>query len=156
DVTTKRVDDYIDRRLDEDGKASATINRETQLLGQAFSLGIQRHRIVIAPHVRHLPERNVRQGFFERADFEAVVNHLPGHLQDFARFAYLSGWRRCEIESLTWADVDCNAGTVQLRAEHAKNGHSRKIVLEEELAAIIERRWTAREYEPKPKKGEKA
>ena len=28
DVTSKRVDDYIDRRLDEDGKAPATINRE--------------------------------------------------------------------------------------------------------------------------------
>jgi hypothetical protein len=79
DVTTKRVDDYIDQRLEQDNKAPATVNRETQLLGQAFGLGIEDHRIVAAPHIRHLPERNVRKGFFERGDFEAVVAKLPAH-----------------------------------------------------------------------------
>src|SRR5437867_1913771 len=83
DVTAKLVDDYIDDRLAGDRKAgirpraSATVNRETQLLGQAFSLGIERRVIVSAPHIRHLPERNTRSGFFERAEFETVVSHLP-------------------------------------------------------------------------------
>jgi integrase len=46
---------------------------------------------------------------------------------------------------LTWADVDRNAGVIVARAEHVKNGRPHKIV-EDELAEIIERRWTAREY----------
>ena len=38
-----------------------------------------------------LPENNTRQGFFEGPDLEAVVAALPGYLQDFTRFAYLTG-----------------------------------------------------------------
>jgi integrase len=147
DVTTKRVDDYIDQRLEEDNKkAPATVNRETQLLGQAFGLGIEDHRIVAAPHIRHLPERNVRKGFFERGDFEAVVAKLPVHLQNFARFGHIAAWRRGQIASLTWADVDRDVGVIVARAEHVKNGHEHKIPLEGELAEIIERCWIAREY----------
>lgn len=152
DVTPKVIDDYIDDHLAGDKragilpKAPATINRETQLLGQAFTLGIERRKIVTAPHVRHLPERNVRQGFFEKAEFEAVVSQLPEYLQDFTRFAFVTAWRRGQIASLTWADVDRNAAVIVARAEHVKNGRPHKIVLEAELAEIIERRWAAREY----------
>jgi integrase len=150
DVTSKVVDDYIDACLagnhDTRAKAPTTINRETQLLGQAFALGIQRRLIVTAPHIRHLPERNVRQGFFEKAEFEVVVTHLPEYLQDFCRFAYLCAWRKGQIASLTWADVDRNAGVIVARAENVKNGRAHKIALEAELAEIIERRWAARDY----------
>jgi len=153
DVTSKIIDDFIDDRLAGDRragippKAPTTINRETQLLGQAFTLGIERRQIVTAPHIRHLPERNVRQGFLEKADFEVVVAHLPEYLQDFARFAYLCAWRKGQIASLTWADVDRNAGIIVACAEHVKNGRAHKIVLEAELAEIIERRWKGREYQ---------
>ena len=54
---------------------------------------------------------------------------------------------RGQIASLTWADVDRNAGVIVARAEHVKNGRPHKIVLEAELAEIIERRWAAREYQ---------
>lgn len=146
DVTAKRVDDYIDRRLHQDKKAPTTINRETQLLGQAFKLAFQRGQLVTVPHIRRLPERNVRQGFFDRADFEAIIAALPEYLQDFAQFGYLSGWRKGEIASLTWADVDRGAGIIHLRAEHAKNGYARKLALEGDPAAIIERCFVSREY----------
>ena len=152
-VTPKAIDDYIDDCLAGDKragippKAPATINRGTQLLSQAFTLGIERRQIVTAPHIRHLPERNARQGFFENADFETVVAHLPEYLQDFSRFAYLCAWRRGQIASLQWSDVDRNAGVIVARAEHVKNGRAHKIVLESELAEIIERRWVAREYQ---------
>jgi integrase len=151
-VTAKVVDDYIDDRLAGDKKAGirpkapATVNRETQLLGQAFSLGIERKQILTAPRIRHLPERNVRQGFFEPAEFEAVVSRLPEYLRDYAKFAFLCAWRKGQLASLTWADVDRDAGVVIARAKHVKNGTAHKIVLEDDLAAIIERRWLAREY----------
>jgi hypothetical protein len=51
DVTPKIVDDYIDDCLAGDKKAGTrpkaptTINRETQLLGQAFKLGIERRHL---------------------------------------------------------------------------------------------------------------
>lgn len=93
DITAEAVDAYIKERLAA-GKAEATVNRETQLLGQAMRFAYQRHRISAVPSIRHLKVKNTRQGFFERPEFEALVAALPEDLRDFTRFAYLTGWRR--------------------------------------------------------------
>jgi len=137
------VDAYIEERLDAD-KSSATINRETQLLGQALRLALERQRIPTMPSIRHLPENNARQGFFERPDFEAVVAALPEYLRDFTRFAYLTGWRKGEIASLRWVDVDRDGGAIRLRPENAKNGKGRTVMLDGDLTDVIKRRWQAR------------
>jgi hypothetical protein len=96
DVTEQVIDDYIrDRR--NASKADATVNRETQLLSQAYQLGCK--KVGETPEIRKLEEKNVREGFFERADFEALVKELPEDIQDFARFGYLTGWRKGEIRN---------------------------------------------------------
>jgi integrase len=144
DVTEARIDRYVTNRLD-DGKKPATVNRETQLLGQAFRLAMNRRILTRAPYSRQLPERNARQGFFERAEFEAVVTYLPDYLKDFARFGYLSGWRKGEIAGLEWRDVDRYAKVIRLRPEASKTHEGRVLVLDGELWALIERRWEVRE-----------
>ncbi|MBI4562432.1 MAG: site-specific integrase [Candidatus Rokubacteria bacterium] len=71
----------------------------------------------------------------------------PGQdlLRDFARFGYLSGWRKGEIASLTWADVDRDGRVIRLRPGSSKTGEGRTLALEGELWEIIERRWAARQ-----------
>ena len=92
-------------------------------------------------------ENNVRTGFFERHEIDTVVAHLPPVVDDIVRFAYRSGWRRGEVLSLRWEDVDRDAGEVRLRAEASKTGEGRCLPLEiGELKNVIERRWVAREY----------
>src|SRR5262249_12654333 len=55
DVTTVKIDKYIERRLEDDKKKPATINHETRMLGAAFSLAIKNNQIVTKPHIRKLP-----------------------------------------------------------------------------------------------------
>jgi integrase len=143
DLMDESIDAYIEERLEAD-KGAATINRETQILGQALRLALKRRRIPSMPSIRHLPENNTRQGFFERPEFETLVAVLPNYLEDFTRFAYLTGWRKGEILSLRWADVDRDCGAIRLRPEASKNGKGRIMVLDGELEALIERRWKAR------------
>jgi integrase len=100
-------------------------------------------RLSRVPYVSLLTEDNARQGFFERADFEAVVDHLEDPLDDFARFGYLTGWRRGEIAGLRWEMVDRSAKEVRLPT--SKNGSGRVLPLEGELWDLVERRWSARE-----------
>jgi len=143
DLMDESIDAYIEERLEAD-KVAATINRETQILGQALRLALKRRRIPSMPSIRHLPENNARQGFFELPEFEMLVAALPDYLKDFTRFAYLTGWRKGEIISLRWADVDGDGGAIRLRPEASKNGKGRTVVLDGELDALIQRRWKAR------------
>jgi integrase len=132
----------------EEGKKPATLNRETQLLGQAFRLAQERRLVQRVPHIRHLPERNARQGFFAQDEFEKVVEHLPPYLKDFARFTYLSGWRKGEISKLRCSDVDQQGRVSRLRPEISKTQDGRVLVLHGELWEIVERRWLERTMVP--------
>jgi integrase len=142
EVTAEAVDKFITELLED--KAPATVNRSTQLLAQAYQLAVDRKRLSTAPSIRHLSEKgNERQGFFTDSDFRKVVENLPVYLQDFARFGYLTGWRKGEIASLRWEDVD--GDVIRLRAENSKNGESRIITVNGELEELIERRRVARQ-----------
>jgi integrase len=144
-VNPQAIDTYVSDCL-EQGVQPATINRRMQPLGQAFRLAVERGVLATAPRTRRLSEAgNARRGFFEHGDLEVVLANLPPYLQDFTRFAYLTGWRKSEVASLIWADVDRKGRVIRLRPEASKNRQGRIVVLEGELWEIIERRWPARE-----------
>jgi integrase len=133
----------VERR--EAGKQPATINRELAALRRAFRLGVEQERITRAPVIKLFPEHNARQGFLDPATLEAVAANLPDDgLRDAARFAYATGWRKGEIATLEWGDVDRAASLITLRREHSKNGEPRELPLTAQLAELIERRWAAR------------
>ena len=105
-------------------------------------MAIRNKQISVAPFIPRLSEiGNERQGFFETADFEAVVPHLPEYLRDFCRFGFVTGWRKGSIESLRWSDV--GEDVIYLRAENSKTRKPETIPVEGELATIIERRRAA-------------
>lgn len=144
DLTTSHVERFVQERLAA-GKARATVNREVGALKQALNLARKQGRLSRIPYIPMLREDNARQGFFERAEFEAVASHLPHPVADIARFAYLSGWRKGEIVSLRWDAVDRTAREVRLWT--SKNRRGRVLPCEGELWELIERRWAAREFE---------
>ena len=145
-INYRAIEAYITKRREAE-KSNATINREFELLRRALRLAHDRQLLPSIPKVRVLTENNTRQGFFERPDLEAVVTALPAYLQDLTRFAYLTGWRKGEITSLKWTDVDRDAGAIRLRPEAAKTGRGRTVMLEGDRAELIERRWEARLFE---------
>jgi integrase len=144
-VTEPLIERYKARRLEE-GLARATVNRELAALRRAFRLAVEQKRMSPSrvPTIRLFPEHNARAGFVDYDDFTALVKHLPGPVDDVAWFAYRSGWRRGEILSLVWADVNEDAGVVRLRAELSKSKEPRELPLTPAIKQILERRWQAR------------
>ena len=141
ETTTERVDQWIAKQVSEGPLSPATLNRRLQLLRQALTLAADRGLLAQIPKIRRLSELGrERHGFFERADFEAVAARLPEYLQDFVRFAYLTGWRKGSIASLMWADVDPDARVIHLRPENDKTGSGQVLALEGDLWKIVERR----------------
>src|SRR5262249_49945863 len=125
------------------GIAPATVKLELTHLHKAFTLA-ERAGKAVCPPFPHLTVHNVRTGFFERADFQAVRSHLPEAFQAAITFAYLTGWRTpSEVLTLTWKQVDFGAGTVRLEPGTTKNDEGRVFpfgVLPE-LRALLRRQW---------------
>jgi integrase len=123
-------------------------NRFCQILGQCFKLAIERKYLSSAPLVKRLSEvGNERKGFFTEAEIRSVIDHLPEYLKDFVLFAYITGMRRGEVQSLRWSDI--HGDTITLRPENSKNSEARTIPLEGELEEVIERSKAARRVERK-------
>lgn len=74
-----------------------------------------------------------------------MASALPPLHEDVCLFAYRSGWRREEVEGLTWEQVDLSEK--ECRLFDSKNGRGRVLPLEDELWEVIERRQVARRYE---------
>jgi integrase len=136
-ITEADIDDYILHRKSENA-SNATVNRELVTIKRAFNLAIQKKIVSDRPHISLLEEDNVRQGFFEREQFEAIRKFLPAWVQPVADFAYVTGWRRSEILSLQWRQVDFQEGTVSLLAGTTKNREARLFPFTSELRRILE------------------
>lgn len=109
------------------GASNGEINRELTLLKRCFSLALKAGKLLSKPHVPMLDEDNVRTGFFERREFEDVLEHLPEYLRGVFTFAYLTGWRvPSEILTLEWRQVDTEAGTIRLDPGSTKNRKGRE------------------------------
>ena len=151
-ITTPRIREYVAKRLGA-GAARATVNRELEALGFAFSLAMRDRAIHAKPHIPALDETNVRTGFFERDEFERMVERLGSrdrkgrvrfeNLQDAARFGYVTGWRLGEVLGLTWRNVDFKAGEVRLDPGTTKNGEGRVFPMTQQLRALLLRRRDA-------------
>jgi integrase len=142
-VATDNVKKYVVQRLDE-GAANATINRELAALKRMFNLGLQAGKIQRKPYIPMLKENNARQGFFEHGEFVAFRNSLPEYFKPVVTFAYYTGWRKQEILSLKWNQVDLNARTVRLDVGTTKNDKGRLVILDGELLEVIQGQWERR------------
>lgn len=173
DITTPRIQAYIEQRLmwickqckqlfpgsiggpacphcdSEDvtkGAANATINRELSALKRMLNLGAQQTppKVDRVPHIPMLKENNVRKGFFEHGEFEALRDALPDYLKGLATFGYHTGWRVSEIANLTWAQIDRDQGIVRLEVGETKNDEARTIYMDDELKEVFAKQWETR------------
>lgn len=145
-VTADRIRRYIAARK-ETKAAPATIDRETEKLNRAFSLAVRDGKLAFRPAIPKLlrPHENARQGFVERAQFEAIKANLgDADTADFVEWLYATGMRKGEALSLTWEAFDRETWTLRLHARDAKTRRGRVLALEGILRSVIERRLKAR------------
>jgi integrase len=103
-------------------------------------------KLMTRPKIVLLEENNVRQGFFEQAQFEGVLKHLPDDLKPIVTFAYITGWRvKSEVLPLEWHQVDFKAGTVRLEPGTTKNKEGRTFPMTKALRTLLEAQHVERE-----------
>ena len=136
---------YVKYRRSE-GAADATIRLELAALKRAYTLAAKVEKSISLDQVPSFPKLkidNVRKGFFTAAEVESVVAELEGALQPVVRFAFLTGWRRSEIQSLEWSQVDWTAEEVRLEPAQVKNKEGRTFPFGSypQLKQLLEAQW---------------
>jgi integrase len=142
-IGAAEVTRYIAARQDQRA-ANGTINRELAILGRMLRLAYEHGKLLRVPVIHKLKEAAPRSGFFERAAYEKVRQHLRPDLQCAAAIEYELGWR-CQSEVLTLErnQVNLIEGTIRLKPGSTKNDEGRVAYLPDglktEIAAQIER-----------------
>jgi integrase len=150
EITPQRIEAYQTKRLKTDGMARATVNREVRYLLHGFRLLSNAHEINYVPMVKLLEGENVREGFLNRPEFEAICERIKSNqrihpvVQDISRFLYLCSWRSGEAKNLEWSKFDQTDWLFRLPRKSTKNKRPRTLVLVGELREIIERRLADR------------
>lgn len=124
ELTTQRINKYVEQRLGETFKhgkklrpvSRAQVRYEVANLSSAFTVAVVEDQILATrPTYQKLSVRNARAGFFTQGDIAALLIELPAFPYNQAvRLAYYIGWRRGELSSLTWDQVDWESKTVRI------------------------------------------
>ncbi|MFH1629647.1 MAG: tyrosine-type recombinase/integrase [Pseudomonadota bacterium] len=141
-IKTDRIAKYIDERLSKRA-ANATINRELAALRRMLNLGYRAEKVARVPYFDMLTEDNVKTGYLEDFEFEALREALPSYLKGFLTFGYMTGWRKEEVAGLTWDRVDLKARTVTLNADQTKNKEARVMYMEDALLSVMFEQWAS-------------
>jgi integrase len=139
-ITTQEIRDYQAMRLGE-GAQTGGVRCEMAALKRMFRILLQDGAIASMPYIPMPAEGLPRRGFFELEEFECLLPRLPAWFRPAVTFSYLTGWRRGEVWSLTWKQVDLVEGTVRLDAGTTKSGQGRLIYFTDDLRALIEAQW---------------
>ena len=126
DIGSDRISRFI-RERQEAGASPATVVQEVACLRRMFNLAVRAGKVAIRPYFPTIRVSNVRTGFFEPDEFEAVHSRLPHYLQPPMEFMYLTGWRsKSEAMPLRWPQVDFEQGVVRLEVGTTKNSDGRE------------------------------
>ncbi len=136
---------YVANRRREKAE-NATINRELAVIRRGFVLGYRHEPALVSrvPHIAQLPETNIRQGFFEHAEYEKLLAELPNHCKLLLVIGYHVGIRRGELLNLRWEQVDFIAGQIRLRAGETKNQDGRVCPIYGDMLSWLQLAYTAR------------
>jgi integrase len=124
-----------------EGGSNASVNRETQVLGQMFRLAADdEHRLIgrgLVPQIRKLEEPPPRQGIVTEKQFAEILAKLPTWAVAPIEAINITGWRVRAVLSRRKADVDLENGFLTLDRESSKNRTAYKWPLVGELGERV-------------------
>lgn len=115
------------------GMKPATIRRELGTLTTLLKVAYENQKLARVPVVRKPAEGPARSGFFEAAEYAAVVARLPEDVQAALEIMRIYGWRKREALDLERRQLNLDAGTLRLDPGQTKTKEGRVVLLTPEL-----------------------
>lgn len=118
----------------------ATLNREFSLLRAVMNraAGEWEWKVQVPPFpMAQIEQQDPR--WLTRAQFLALLEHLPAHTAELARFAVATGIRRGNITGLTWDRVDMGARFAYVPGSQAKGKRGIPVPLNDDAMEVLAR-----------------
>ena len=90
-----------------------------------------------APAVTLYPEAKRRVRWLSKEEVTRLLNALPPHQKQLARFALATGLRQANVLRLRWSEVDLARTTAWVHADEAKAREAIGVPLNEEAMAVL-------------------
>jgi len=134
-----QIREYVAQRRKE-GAVNSTINRELALVRRGFSLGRKEEPPLVhaVPYIPNLEEDNVRQGFIEEADYQALLSALPDDLKAAFVVGYFCGTRLGELRKMLVPQLDLEARVIRIQKAHTKTKKTRIIPVYADMPEWLE------------------
>ena len=139
DVSSEQLARYVDKRQQE-GAASATINRELAALKRMFRLGQQSTpaKVIRLPKFPKLAENNVRKGFLEDGQYCKLIEACPElWFRTLVECGRTYGWRVSELLSMRVSQVNLAQKVIRLEPGTTKNRDGREVMMTEVLSQML-------------------
>ena len=90
-----------------------------------------------APAVTLYPEAKRRVRWLTKEEVTRLLQALPPHQRQLARFALATGLRQANVLGMRWSDVDLERRTAWVHADEAKGGEAIGVPLNDEAMAVL-------------------
>jgi integrase len=128
DFSSDYVKRYRSRRL-QAGASRAAINREIEILARAWSLAqkCDPPKVTRPFHFPMFEENNVRTGFLEDEQYQALHDALPAYLKPLLLVGYRVPCRIGELTNLLMTQLDFKGKEIVLNPGETKNRDGRRM-----------------------------
>jgi len=103
------------------GVANSTVNRLMEVIRAILNRAEKEWEwLDKAPAVRMLPEPKRRIRWLTENEAKRLLDELPGHIAEMARFSLATGLRESNVTQLEWSQIDMQRKVAWIHADQAK------------------------------------
>jgi integrase len=135
EINQDRLDELRKEKAAE--TSPATANRYLALLRAILNAAVGWDWLAKAPKAPMFRLQPAAPQWLTPAEFTALLDHLPPHTRQLARFAVATGLRRSNITGLRWSQVNLQRRHLQIHAEDAKGRRSIPVPLTPSALEIL-------------------
>jgi integrase len=138
-ISRDLMDDVAERKLEE-GVKPATVNRMLEIV-RAILRKAEREWdwLEKAPLIRMRKEDTKRIRWLTQEEASRLIQELPTHLADLARFSLATGLRKSNVTGLQWSDVNLSKRHALIHPDQAKTNKAIPVPLNEGAIDVIRR-----------------
>jgi integrase len=122
------------------GVANSTVNRLMEVIRAILNRSEKEWEwLDKAPAVRMLPEPKRRIRWLTNNKANSLLNELPEHLAEMARFSLATGLRESNVTGLEWSQIDMTRKVAWIHADQAKAGKAIGVPLNSNAIEVLQR-----------------